>query len=300
MTIKAIVRGYMKYNYTVKQESIDRLIPLKFIFIFSGVMILMFVGFFPGFSLKKELLSPFDSTVISLYYLNRYVADHPTDIEMRVALAQQEIEQYHFDKAKVQIETLKQTKAASYEPQLLTFYMTYTQGFLIKDKQAKDAQFVKLRQEVNAIKTLPLRRQDLIKFAPIALGLGKPGIALHFYEPLVRDKAPADPESFRKITKIAMQDSQYKVAAKYLHLAMKHEVSMEKKRADSLAILTIYQNGHLFDEGIAFISSLPDQLIDQKNMLVKITEFLLYANRPELAEIYIKRALTVKGKIRGN
>jgi hypothetical protein len=61
-----------------------------------------------------------------------------------------------------------------------------------------------------------------------------------------------------------------------------------------VSALSALQAGGLFSQGIALTKTLPEKLIQNKVMLVYLSNFMLKANRPDLAEIYIKQALLLR------
>ncbi len=259
-----------------------------FILIFVVCVSIISALFFPIKTLPDTVLTISQPQAITLYYLQQLVPLYPERYSLRIALIQQEIGIYDWIAAEHQISLLEKDSAMANEARLLRFQIKYTQAYQMPHGLEREAAFMNLRKEVGTFTQLPLQKDQVLTLAKMALSLGMPALALSYYQQLGQVK---DPLLLKQIAQTALQTSQHAVSAQYYMLAEQQEKTVEQKRVDIINALKALEAGRLFDQGIKLISTLQDNVIDNKAMLTFLAQYCLAANKPDLAEVYIKRAL---------
>lgn len=266
----------------------NQIVPLWFFAVFiimiTALMIILFpIDKIPALALKITTPQP-----ITQYYLEQLVQYHPTKTDIRIALIKQQIGLYNWNDAQAEINILKKNADMQTETRLLEFLLAYTKVYQMPKGIERNNTFNVLRTEVATFANVKLSITQLIMLADISLNLGLPKLALDFYQKV----GPInDVVLLRHIAVTALQSSQYAISAKYYMLAEEREKTLEDKRIDVISALGALQQGSVFSMGIDIIIHLPDDLVNNKAMLLYLAKFTLAANRPDLAQSYIKRAL---------
>lgn len=273
------------YNY-------NQLLPTFFISGFVVAIFIIVILFFPEKNLKYHLLKPMKAEPIAAYYLEKLVALYPQDHPLKLALIEQQIELHQWQRASANINELAKNPQWINDVNYLRFILAYYQAYQLPKNNTRDFSFKQLRID---IKKLYLQQQltnnQILTLAKSALSLELPGLALRYYERL---GSIENIILLKQIAATALQTSQYAISAQYYMLAMSYEKDLELKRNDVVSALSALQAGGLFAQGITLINTLPEKLIQNKVMLIYLSNFMLKANRPDLAEIYIKKALLLR------
>lgn len=283
----------MSYESSVSENQTYStiLFPLWSICLFVVTMLFVAWLLFPSKTLSRQVLASDAPQEITLFYLEQLVKLEPTVSSYHAALAQQYIWKGDWALASQQIDQLVVDPSYAVPIKLLRFEIALGQAFQKKEKAEREQDFVKLRQELKELVQLPLNQSQQLAMGKIALGLDAPDIALKIYEQIASNDKTHDPRLYRKIASVALQTQQYAISATYYFKAMDFEQQVEQKRQDLVDALSVLQQGGIASQGVNFVVSLPDKITNNKVLLEYLTEFMLAAGRPDLAQLYIKRAL---------
>jgi hypothetical protein len=273
----------------------NKLVSNGFIILFTLGVIFISMLFFPIKTIRHQVLKVTQPQAISLYYLKTLVKLYPKQGPLRLALIKQYIGLYQWMAAETEIEYLKQNPDMQIDAKLLTFQLQYTKAYQLPKGKSQTKSFKELRTNINNFTKLKLTKEQSLVLAEDALNLGLPGLALTFYQ-TVSDST--DVVLLKKIAIIALQTSQYTISADYYMKAAKLERTLEMKRICIIGALKALEAGNLFSQGIDIVKQLSVKIINNKTMLVFLTRFTLAANRPDLAQNYIKRALLMRGVVK--
>ncbi len=273
----------------------DRLLSRWFISLFIISTLFICVLLYPAKTIRHQVLNATDPQPIVLFYLTQLLQRHPNDAMLHIAMAQQLIGLYHWSSAEKEINWLAAQPNYLVETRLLRFQLHYTEAYQLPLGVKRNQAFAALRLEVVQFRDVPLTQQQLQDMASMALSINQPRIALSFYQRL---QDIHDANLLRDIARVALESSQYAVCAEYYMLAYRYETLLVMKRNDVMAALKAYEAGGLLNEGIALIKLLPPEVTNTHAMLVFITQYALAAGHPEVAQIYIKRALLMHGVVR--
>lgn len=264
------------------------LLPLWFIIIFFLSIIIIAYLFFPLRTLREQTLLASKPEPIAFYYLSEISKRYPQDNDLRIALVKQEIGLYHWNLAEAQLKTLEKNPQLKKQTRLLRFQLKYTQAFKMQAGNHQQQIFTELRKDINDLQTESWSQDELHNLATLALSINQPAVALKFYERLT---PMTDPQMLKQIARTALAASQYAVCAKYYMLAAEQEKTLTLKRSDIVAALQALQAGRLYQAGINIIKNLSEEIINEKNMLLFLTQYTLAAGRPDMAQGFAKRAL---------
>lgn len=280
----------LAYNVN-KIEGAEPFLPTWVILSFISAILILFWLLFPDKQLRVQVLNATPGQPIAAYYLPHLIDNHPKDIALRFALIREEIALHHWQAALQQINKLSDFPGTAIERNILIFQLNYTKAFQISDNMEKQKAIQQLRKDIQQFKNVALSQQQLNYLAPTALSLNEPMLALGFYKQYSNIN---EVNVFRTIAKTALGVSDYSYSAKNSLLAMQHEKDVNLQRLDIHRALMALQMGSLFQQGIDLIAQLPESVINNKEMLIYLTKYCLAANRPDLAQIYITRALAMR------
>ena len=284
---------HLKYTLVDKDEM--TFLSGWFIALFFSGVVAIGILFFPKYYLYNLLLKIKVGQPVALFYLSQYEIMYPKNISIHVARAKQAIFLEKYDLANIEINWLAANTTENTEVKLLRFELQYYQAYGLPKGAARNNAIADLQKIMPQFITLPMRNDQLLVLASIALKIEMPAAALALYERISNLK---DPELLREIGATALQTSQYKISAKYYLMASENETYLDDKRTDIISALEALQSGNYFDDGIAIITSLPDKVIENKEMLVFLTQYTLAAKRPDLSQEFARRALMMKGVIK--
>lgn len=282
----------MSYEFNaIGARVIRQLLPIPFILAFMLSVILISILLFPAKKLQRQVLSATQPQEITLYYLKQLVEYYPNKNSLRIALAEQEINSYHWVDADEQLSILEKNPQLKIDVRLLRFRLEYTKAYQLPHGEVRKKMFAKLQTDILNFTDLPLQKNQLLFLANAALNIEKPAVALMFYQQI---KEINNPILYEQIAKTALQASQYSISAQYSMLAEKYQKTLELKRRDIITALQTLQQGGLFSEGLAILSKLPDDITNNKSMLIFLTQYALAANRPDIAQEYARRTLLLR------
>lgn len=289
-------------NAIDKPSASQPFISLWVVAAFIVVVIIVLILLFPEKSLRAHLLSNQEPSPVALYYLDQLIKVNPQDNLVRVALIKQQIDAGQWEAARQQLDLLaKQTQGKEAQIQIngLTLNLLLNESFSLKPGNARREKLLTnartLLLEVALSTNDP---QQLRQLADDALAIKKPDVAFTIYQRFDNLQPINDPVLLEKIAKIALSVENYAASGHYYFLAVKRTTDVEKQRQLIKAGLLALQAGNLLNQGLVEVEQLPNYLLDDKTLLVFLTHYAMTANRPDLAQKYIKHALLLSNKVK--
>src|SRR4051812_21109674 len=124
-----LARIAMSYEFNaIGTRVIRQLLPIPFILAFMLSVVLISILLFPAKKLQRQVLSATQPQEITLYYLKQLVERYPNKNPLRIALAEQEINSYHWSDAEEQLNILEKNSQLQIDVSLLRFRLEYTKA----------------------------------------------------------------------------------------------------------------------------------------------------------------------------
>lgn len=285
-----------KYHARYINEPV-RVIPSWFISLFIVGICLLALAFYPARPIKNALLANTKPEAVALFYLSQMLKQNPNNEQYRIAFAEQLIGNKKWNQAEEQISYLEKIPDTEVVVSLLQYQLKYTKYFVLTNRTNRKKAILALQNDMETIRSLSLNNTQLQNMANIAVTINLPDIATEFYQRLNADHHITDPNELRKIAKIALYGSKYAVSAEYYIMASQHAATLDLKRRDTLDAIKVLLAGNLYNNAATLIANIPADIANNKQMLVYLTQFALAANRPDLAQGFIRRALFMRGNV---
>ena len=258
-------------------------------------MCAIFIILYPAKELYHLLIKIKVGQPITLFYLSQYEIIYPNDTSIHIARAKQAILLGKDAIATQEIQWLKNNGNNPADVNLLQFELEYYQAFRLPKGVARNQLISQLQNKMPELLLLPMDNEQLFNLAGMALAIKQPAAALGLYKRMTNLN---DPVLLRVIGSTALQTSQYKISAFYYLEAARYDKYLDEKRQDIISALKVYESGGLFSEGIQVIISLPNNIVENKEFLIFLTQFALAANRPDLAQKFAREALMLRGVVK--
>lgn len=254
-------------------------------------VVVLCIILFPNHLITEQVLTLTQPEPITVTYLTQLIQANPTQLAYKIALAQQEMGLHHWQQAEALINDLALDETQQDQVSRLQFMNAFTKAYALPKGVEREKALAALKPAILALLNLDLSANQCHELGDLALKLNAPATALAFYEKVVNLEGEQSPSFYRDIGDTAMQTSQYKLAANYYWQASVRESQIELQRKDIILALKAYQSGNLMQDGANLLTHLSNEVIDNEAMLVFLTKYAIAANRPDLAEVYIKRVL---------
>ena len=124
-----------------------------------------------------------------------------------------------------------------------------------------------------------------------ALYLKDKPLARKLYKGLDKEAAFENPEVYAQMGRVALALGDYQQSGEFYFKAQAQVGARDKKRKYFIAGLKSLQQGNLLNKAIKEAESRVGDLINDQDTLFFLTKLALAANKPALAERYIKQAI---------
>lgn len=283
----------MNLPWTADKRKAPRdLFPMLFIIGFSLVFVIICLLAFPKRYLLNVALTQEEPAKVTQFYLEKLLMQHPNDLSIQIALAQQAIGLHEWDRANHDINLLAMDDTLQDEVSRLQFLYAFNQAYAYTPGKERDQAIAQLKTLLPSLANLHLTATEYHELGTISLKLGSPQSALVFFQKVYQTNNQQKPAFFSQIADVALQTSQYQTAADFYAKAATTEKRIELQRYYYIQALKSYQSGNMVLQGVPFIEKIPPKIVDNNATLVFLTEYLISAGRPDLAQQYIMRALT--------
>jgi len=270
--------------------------PLWEVICFVLIITAILVALFPRHLLKK-VLAYNQPSAVSIGYLEGFEKRYPQNTQILMTLIQQEAQLGQITQAQNNVTYLKKMKIAPGPAMSAQFRWT---DYLIlrfkyyhasNNKIKKDELLQQLRTTAKALASEPLTVEQLKTLAKDNLAYNQAAVSLEIIQELMDTNKLTTPEEFALGGNIAMQNNEQRASANFYMGAYNISVTMTDKRKYAREVIKVLWAGNFLHEALGFVDSLPDAVIDDRDLLLYIAQLAMAANHPEIAQKYALKAL---------
>ncbi len=282
-----------------KHSSKTRKFAWWHILLFTALLLLLLLFLFPKQLLIKSLINNPNPSALSIIYLRNLAALQPQNMELKLALAEQELKLGNVSNTANIIApyiTLSPHSPEQWKVLWLHYQVTKTQAFALPEKSP-----VRLADEKILRQLLPILAQSpdsnvqmIDSLAQDALALGEVKTALILYKTAAKFPGHNSPEFFAQAGKTALFISDYQDSAEFYLLAMQKSTSIDDQRNYFIAALKSLMAGAKFNDALKFSEKNINGLAKDPTTLIFLAKMALSADKPDVAQRYIKRVLQFK------
>jgi len=277
-------------NQRVKQK----LITTSSIVVVVVVTIVIMVVLFPKKMLLEGAILQQEPRPIALYYLKQLSQHYPKNNDLRIALIKQQIGNEDWKGAKQQLAILfrARDKAILDQANWLQYRLSYTYAYRLPDNDPnRGSELNHAKNHAIHLIGKSLTVAELQQLGSDLLGFESPEASLTVFLRLAYLKPITDLNLLAQIAKVALFAGNYLVSGNYYFLVAKKVDVVKAKREYIMNGLKAYQEGNLLSQGLTAVSKFRRVVINDEAMLDFLANYALAADRPDLAQKYVKRLL---------
>lgn len=238
-------------------------------------------------------------STLAVNYLQNLIKLKPDNIDLKIALAQQELSLGNIEEASEIINpflvplpyTANQWKALWIYYQILR-----TKAYALPEKSPQRRKYLDDLRTILPVlaQSKYLSDADLDRLAQDSVGFGQVGMAVTLYKMNAGLNLNKPVSYFANAAKVALYDSDYASNAMFNSIAMRKSKSLADKRRYFMAAVTGLMAGNLYDQAMRFAQTNIDGLANDKQTLLFLSNMSLRAGKPGNAEKYVKQLLHLK------
>ncbi|HEU5282162.1 MAG TPA: hypothetical protein VFU82_09310 [Gammaproteobacteria bacterium] len=271
-------------------------LPRFFIAAFGIGIMAMSAWLFPNKLIPYFAITLTSPQPLTAFYLENMHQHKPNDTNIQIALIEQYIGLYEWEKADALLNTLASNTTQHDQWVRLQFIKNVSQAYRLPKGPARTNTLLTFKKNISTLLNLTFTPEQAQNLGNVALKLDAPDIALAFFQKVIQANPNQNAGFYQDIARVALENSEYDIAAQFYLTASEKQTLIELKRMDVINALKAYQAGNLMAKGITVIAKLPDAIIDNQAMLIFLTKYAIAANRPDLATDYITRSLFSDGE----
>jgi tetratricopeptide (TPR) repeat protein len=271
-------------------------LPRFFIAVFGICIAAMSAWLFPNNIIPYFAITLTSPQPLTAFYLENMNQREPNDTSIQIALIEQYIGLYEWTKADALLSTLALNTTQHDQWVRLEFIKNVSQAYRLPKGPERTNALLKFKEAIPTLLNLTFTPAQESALGNVALKLAAPDTALAFFQKVIKANPNQSAAFYQNIARVALENSEYDIAAQFYLEASAKQTLIELKRVDVIEALKAYQAGNLMAKGITVIATLPDALLDNQAMLIFLTKYAIAANRPDLATDYITRSLFSDGK----
>ena len=276
-----------------------RFFPLWEVLIYTIFVACILVLLFPRHLLHTVLLDEQPDTA-TLAYLKIFREYYPQNQQILFSIIEQDIGLGQIPQAEKELAMLKKNLTAPsvqtltqirWMEYLLLRYHTFQTRI---NSPERISYLKKLRPAAMALADAPLNPYQLRLLAKDNIGIGQVNVALKIYDRLMAMHALTTPKELAEGGSIAMQNNAHRDAARFYWAAYNKSTTMPEKRQYALDTIKVLWAANLPQEGLMLAEQLPNDVINDREILLYLTRLAIAANRPDLAQKYALKVLLMK------
>lgn len=271
-------------------------LPRLLIAAFGICIVAMSVWLFPNHIIPDFAVTLTNPQPLTAFYLENMNQREPQNTTIQIALIEQYIGLYEWTKADALLNTLALNTAQHDQWVRLEFIKNVSQAYRLPKGSERTNALLKFKEAIPTLLNLTFTPEQESALGYVALKLAAPDTALAFFQKVIQANPNQSATFYENIAQVALENSEYDIAAQFYLEASAKQTLIELKRVDVIEALKAYQAGNLMAKGITVIAGLPDAIINNQAMLIFLTKYAIAANRPDLATDYITRSLFSDGK----
>lgn len=265
-----------------------------------GVLIIGFLFIiFPQQLFLDALMHDPHPSQVSIGYLKNLIEKDPSNIKLKVYLAEQELQIGEVQNSKKLIEpyiSLTPDSELQWKILWLHYQLIRVQAFELNSKSperiAMEAQLTELLPVITKSPYLSL--DQVIKLADDSLAFDRPQYAVKLYK-LAISKHKKMPTSFyTNAGKAALYVKDYQSSADFYLLAMQQSVTLDEKRLNYINAINSLKLQGTELVALNFAQKHIDGLKNDKSTLLYLVNVALQASQQKLAEKYVNQLLQLR------
>jgi hypothetical protein len=268
-----------------------------FISAFLLINLVLMYALFPKQRLMELALTDPEPQPMALYYIKQLSQADSTNHQLRIALVKQQIGNNEWRDARRELDILAKEPGEKNQVRWLNYRLQsgYAYSLLATNPKRETAMQLakKEAQGVMDLAITPILQKQL---ASDLLGFGDPAGSLKLYLRMATTMPTLDRDFILQVAKVASFAGNHKVSGDYYFLAASEMTNLKEKRSTILLALQAYQGGGLLEQGLTAVNKLPETVTDDDALLDFLTSYALAANRPDLAQAYVRRSLLLTGE----
>lgn len=264
---------------------------------FALAMVVVLVLVFPRLSLQQRLQVANASgraDQLTVEYLKVFLKTQPDNAVLRAELIKQMVGLGQFDEARRQLAILGQSNdaAAQVDAAWLEYRIQQQEAFALKaDDPERERLVVSLRGALQRLMQYRLSTAQWLALSQDALALGDRDAARLAFERLLSERAAIEPKDAERMARQSLGLGDYRSSAAFYLLAMNSAGSLDARREHFLNALRNLQAGGLNQEALDVAEREIGPLARDRQTLLFLTRLAQAANRPDLAQRYVKQLL---------
>jgi len=234
---------------------------------------------------------------LSVVYLRNLLRSDPGNAQLLLLLARQHMQLGEYPQARSTLQPLENAADPSTRREYawLLWQMDYAQyNALPADaRQERTRQRAALREHLRALDAYQWPPEQARRIGQWGAQLQEPGLSISEYRELAALQTDRDEAArlYEQAARAALGQSDYDTCAQLYLLARRATTAPGQAKAYFLAALAALQSGNRPAEALALGEREIGPLIDDKDVLLRLTELARAANRPDQAERYVRRLL---------
>lgn len=262
---------------------------------FSASLIVTLIFLYPKNSLTAELKALQKPDRVARQYLISLHHLHPNNMTLKIELAKQRVaageEKQAISGLYPYVQKYPKT-AQEWQIAYLYFQAIASQTFALKPSDPdRQANTILLREQLNVLQYAPLSARSLLFIANVATATNEKEIAAKIYSDVAKNAKTLSTAELVQAAKYALGVGAYRATADLYFSAQQKATTLAKRREYFLAGVKTLQSGNLMDAAInAALQHFGDLKNDQQT-LVALTKVALAANKPDVAQQFIRKVI---------
>ncbi|NNM59043.1 MAG: hypothetical protein HKM04_04445 [Legionellales bacterium] len=295
----------MAWKYDVEDIIPPKLItfsPVKMVILFTLLLALVMFLLYPKAQVLKKMANSSEVSPISVIYLNGLIQREPDNFYYRFLLVSQDIALGYWRDAASQLYFLeKNTDKANSNFQTHILWLNFELNLnLAYQKKVGTLDRVEAENKAYTYLTqlipIEMSQPSLDTLATAALGLNHPESAILIYQKILNLYPIQSKSMLVQIAHTALMSGSYQLSGdlyfKVAHMAK----TLPETRKYILLGLQAYQADQLYTVGFNQLAAFQNPYLIDSHMAMVLTKFALAANRPDMAEKYVKQVLASQGE----
>lgn len=280
----------------------ERLLSPWSILLLTGSVLGVLVILFPQESFRREVAKSDRMDAVSLAFARALVSALPEHQGLRLALAQRYLATGEFDAARQTVAPLLKSGDPGLvgDAKLLLFHVTERETYAFPEGSPARAEgLMRLRAQLADLFARSWTAKQWAELGERALKLGERQYAMTAYQRLAGMPGEEATAWTIKAAEMALAQGEHRLASRLYLEACDKSTALEQRRAAFLYGLKALQAANLLDEALQVAEDHIGQLREDEPTLLYLVMLARMANRPALAERYVKvllRMAWLKGR----
>ena len=286
-----------RYNVTKKSPLLDS----STILIFALLFFVLLMVLFPRSLFLNNLVSNQTPSNISTSYLRNLIEEYPSNVAMKLGLAEQEIKLGNMTEANTLIApyiTLTPTSKIQWKVLFLHYQVIRIGAFSLGEKNPKRIHDEELlKQLLPILVNSPwLTADETAILAKDSLAFNQPRLAVAFYKLTINKQGKQSSTFFSEAGRAALYIGDYESSAMFYLLAMHNSTQRAVRRICYFKAIDSLKLSGKVGRALDVAQHSIDGLMNDKKTLILLTQLANEAGENKVAEQYVKRIVQLRYK----